>query len=261
MLNSAIWKNNATLNIDQTVPNGSYQLYLWVMENYQSFNRKFNVVLEGTQVALEIGYLPKNSWVKYGPYTATVTDGKLDLDLVQVIDSPHIKGMAIYQQTGGEAPTPTSTSTPTATPTPTNTPTPTPTPAGAIERELLGTTWTLSGNNGAAEKDKTIPANSLSGKTAVKVTFNLQGHTFGSGHDEASLVFVQNGDWRVANLIANGGQNGLNGSQTITIPISKFHKVGNTSVVLDPNQPVSNLHARFWKNAAFTVTITSVKAL
>jgi hypothetical protein len=143
---------------------------------------------------------------------------------------------------GGSTPTATPTPTPTNTPTPTPTATLTPTPAAGWT-ELLGTTWTISGNNGAAEKDKTIPANSLNGKTTVSITFNLQGYTFGGEDDEASVIFVQNGDWRAANVTKFGAQNGLNGSQTITVPISSFHKVGNASIKLDPNQPVSNLHA------------------
>jgi hypothetical protein len=98
----------------------------------------------------------------------------------------------------------------------------------------------LIGNNGATEKDKGIPSDSLVGKTAAVITFDLHGKTFGGGDDEASVVFIQNGDWRAANLIANGRQNGLNGLQTITIPLSAFHKVGNSSIILGPNQPVSN---------------------
>ncbi len=136
---------------------------------------------------------------------------------------------------------------------------PTPTPVSNGETELLGTTWTLTGNNGSDEKFKGIPADSLVGKQFVKVTFDLHGSSFGGGDDEASIVFVQNGDWRAANLIVSGAQNGLNGLQTITIPISSFHKVGNGSIVLDPNQAVSNLHARFWHSSTFSVDITSVK--
>jgi hypothetical protein len=130
-----------------------------------------------------------------------------------------------------------------------------------METEILGTTWTLIGNNGAAEKDKGIPADSLSGKTSVKVTFDLHGKTFGSGHDEASLVFVQNGDWRVANLITKGGQNGLNGLQTITIPISGFHKVGNTAVTLDPTQPVSNLQPGFGRPGVLRLILRASNSL
>jgi len=253
MLNSAIWKSGSPLAINQTLSNGTYQVYLWVMENYQSNVRKMDVKLEGTQVATNIGQLPKNDWVKYGPYTVSVSDGTLNMELVNVQDNPHIQGMAIYQQQGTPPPDPT------ATPTPTNTPTPTPTPNQSGWTEILGTTWNLAGNNGSAEKDKGLDANTLNGKTSVQVTFNLNGKSFGGGDDEASVIFIQNGDWRAANLIVAGGQNGLNGSQTITIPISNFHKVGNGSIVLDPNQAVSNLHARFWHSSSFSVDITSIK--
>ena len=253
MLNSAIWKSGSPLAINQTLSNGTYQVYLWIMENYQSNIRKMDVKLEGSVAATGIGQLAKNSWVKYGPYTVTVSDGTLNMELVNVLDNPHIQGMAIFKQDGSQPPAPTST------PTPTNTPTPTPTPSQSGWTEILGTTWNLAGNNGSAEKDKGIAANTLNGKTSVQVTFNLNGKSFGGGDDEASIIFIQNGDWRVANLIAAGAQNGLNGSQTITIPISSFHKVGNGGIVLDPNQAVSNLHARFWHSSTYSVDITSVK--
>ena len=57
-----------------------------------------DVKLEGTTAATGIGQLPKNSWVKYGPYTVTVSDGTLNLELVNVLDNPHIQGMAIFKQ-------------------------------------------------------------------------------------------------------------------------------------------------------------------
>jgi hypothetical protein len=63
----------------------------------------------------------------------------------------------------------------------------------------------------------------------------------------------------VANVTLFGAQNGLNGTQTVTIPIVSFHKVGNAGIILDPTQPVSNLHARFWNSGTYTVDITSVK--
>src|ERR687895_859848 len=48
MLNSAIWRSNAPLTLNQTLSNGTYQVYLWIMENYQNHARKINVKLEGT---------------------------------------------------------------------------------------------------------------------------------------------------------------------------------------------------------------------
>lgn len=98
MLNTAIWKPSADLSIDQTLENGIYRVYVWIMENFQDYNRKFDLVLEGSTAASEIGYIGKQNWEKYGPYTTTVSDGTLDIDLVDVVDSPHIMGVAMYKQ-------------------------------------------------------------------------------------------------------------------------------------------------------------------
>ncbi len=72
------------------------------------------------------------------------------------------------------------------------------------------------------------------------MTFNLKGTSFGGGDDEASIIFIQNGDWRAANITLFGAQNGFNGSQTVTIPVSSFHKVGNAGITLDPNGVSAN---------------------
>lgn len=97
MLNSAVWKNAADLNVVQTLPNGNYTVFIWVMENYQSSYRSFNLRLEGTQVASGIGTLNKDVWAKYGPYTVSVNDGSLNLDLVRISGDPHVMGLAIFQ--------------------------------------------------------------------------------------------------------------------------------------------------------------------
>lgn len=96
MLNSAIWKQGADLNVGQQLANGNYQIYLWVMENYQSNYRSFKIRLEGTDVASAAGNLPLSSWAKYGPYNVQITDGVLNVDLVRVNGDPHLMGMAIF---------------------------------------------------------------------------------------------------------------------------------------------------------------------
>ncbi len=116
--------------------------------------------------------------------------------------------------------------------------------------ELLSAPWNLVGNNGANEKYQSIASNALAGKTTVRVTYNLHGLN-ALGGDASALIFDQNG-WRYVSL-SNYGQNGLNGSQTVDIPISAFG--------LDLSQPVGTLHTRFWYGGAFTVDITSVKVL
>jgi regulation of enolase protein 1 (concanavalin A-like superfamily) len=96
MLNSAIWANGAGFGIDQPLASGTYDVFLWVMENYQSNARRFDVRLEGVTAASGIGNLAFGAWVKYGPYRVNVTDGRLDLDLVAVAGDPHLMGFAVF---------------------------------------------------------------------------------------------------------------------------------------------------------------------
>ena len=99
MLNSLLYADAdpGGITLNQTVSNGTYQVYLWTMENFQSSSRRFNVRLEGAQVASNIGDLGLNQWAKYGPYQHSVTDGSLTIDLVGVAGRATITGLAIYR--------------------------------------------------------------------------------------------------------------------------------------------------------------------
>jgi hypothetical protein len=142
MLNSLLY-SSGNLLLSQTISNGNYQVYVWTMENYSTNVRNWNLRVEGVTVATGLGLLPLNGWAKYGPYSATVSDGVLNVDLLMVQAQPMIMGLAIYSNgptatPGGPTNTPTNTlvpptNTPTATNTsvpPTNTPTRTNTPTG-----------------------------------------------------------------------------------------------------------------------------------
>lgn len=169
-----------------------------------------------------------------------------------------ITSVKVFGSGGGATNTPTPTSTPTRTATPTNTPvatatptrtptaTATPTPGSGVE--LLSAPWHLSGSNGDDQADEGIDPNALVGKTMMRITYNLHGLT-ALGGDASAIVFIQ-GDWRYVSL-SDYGQNGLNGSQTVTIPLSDFPN-------LDLGSPVDGLHARFWCGSSFTVDITSI---
>ena len=98
MLNSAIYSaGNWTLS--QTLTNGTYDVYFWVMENYQANYRSFNLQLEGATVATGIGSLAKSAWAKYGPYRTLVSDGQLNMGVVKVTGDPHLMGVAIFSVT------------------------------------------------------------------------------------------------------------------------------------------------------------------
>jgi hypothetical protein len=128
---------------------------------------------------------------------------------------------------------------------------PSPTPTGLPNGiELLTRPWRLVGNNGAAEAYQGIPANALQGKNMLRITYNLHGLS-ALGGDASAIIFDQNG-WRYISL-ANYGQNGLDGMQTVDIPLSAFPG-------LNPNANVGTLHTRFWYNRRFVVDITSIIA-
>ncbi len=100
MLNTAIWSSDS-FGFSQTLADGDYDVYLWVIENYASNARSFDVAMEGATVASAIGHLALGSWTKYGPYRVTVSGGALDGDLVRISGDPHVMGMAIFSASGG----------------------------------------------------------------------------------------------------------------------------------------------------------------
>ncbi|GLX67043.1 hypothetical protein [Paenibacillus glycanilyticus] len=109
MLQSALYRSNPAngqgFSMNQTIANGSYQVYLWTLENYQSNFRNEDVKLEGTTAATGIGDLALGSWAKYGPYNVTVSDGVLNIDILRSSKGdPQIAGVAIYS-TGTTVPT------------------------------------------------------------------------------------------------------------------------------------------------------------
>ncbi len=98
MLQSYIWNFSGTnLDLQWTVPSGSYQYYFWVYENHASNFRSFDLLLEGTVKATQLGNLPFQQWVKYGPYPVTVLDGVLNIQLKTLQGDPEMMGMALFQ--------------------------------------------------------------------------------------------------------------------------------------------------------------------
>ncbi len=103
MLNTVVCKSH-TLEIRQILPNGTYDVYLWIIENYRSNHHAMEVILGDKTVATAIGTLPFQHWAKYGPYSTTVTNGTLNLALstsTSEIDA-HIMGMAIFKSSSPE---------------------------------------------------------------------------------------------------------------------------------------------------------------
>ncbi len=100
MLNSAVWTPASNLAFTQTLANGGYDVFLWILENHQTNYRSFGLRLEGATAAASVGTLAYGTWQKYGPYRVTVADGGLDVELVHATGDPHVMGMAIFGESG-----------------------------------------------------------------------------------------------------------------------------------------------------------------
>lgn len=98
MLNTVIYRRQQ-LDITQPLPNGSYNLYLWIMENYATDWHSLTLQIDSQPIATEIGKLALGQWKRYGAYPATVTDGKLQVSIV--IANPdldaHLMGMSLFK--------------------------------------------------------------------------------------------------------------------------------------------------------------------
>jgi hypothetical protein len=105
MLNTALWYGDS-FGFSQTLANGSYDIYLWIIENWQSNARSFDVRMEGATVAGGVGNLALGAWQKIGPYRVTVADGDLDVELVRISGDPHVMGMAIFSADSTPLPPP-----------------------------------------------------------------------------------------------------------------------------------------------------------
>jgi hypothetical protein len=101
MLESAVWRPNAFrgrgVSFSQRIPNGAYDVFLWMIEDHRDYYRRIDVRLEGRIVARGVGRLPLGRWKKYGPYPAAVADGRLDLEILQgERGDPALRGFAIF---------------------------------------------------------------------------------------------------------------------------------------------------------------------
>ncbi|MFN3650787.1 MAG: Ig-like domain-containing protein [Armatimonadota bacterium] len=89
--------NGQGFGVAQTIPNGDYQVYLWMVENNADHYRDAEVRLEGVTAATNKGDLPFGNWERIGPYPVTVGDGVLNVDILRATKGdPLLCGMEIY---------------------------------------------------------------------------------------------------------------------------------------------------------------------
>lgn len=100
MLASVTFKITSTVGdswtMSKVVTNGSYNLYFYCVENNVAFFRSTTIRVEGTDVATGVCNLAMNAWQKLGPYTVTVSDGTLNIDIVLASnEDPLMSGVVI----------------------------------------------------------------------------------------------------------------------------------------------------------------------
>ena len=106
MLQSTVYvAGTGPLRITQTAPNGTYAVYVYLVENYQSSYRSLDVAVEGN-VAHSGWSAPRGGWAKLGPYLGEVADGALDIDIAATVGDPLVAGLAIFRDEGAATPSP-----------------------------------------------------------------------------------------------------------------------------------------------------------
>jgi len=96
MLNTGAFKAKV-LTLQQSLSDGPYDLYLWLMENYRSDWHSLQVSVGDQVIAPAIGQLKLGHWARYGPYRVMVEEGGLKLTLTSNTPADtHLMGLSIF---------------------------------------------------------------------------------------------------------------------------------------------------------------------
>jgi lysophospholipase L1-like esterase len=150
------WAHNLAVN---NMPNGTYDVYLYVQQDWDDPNAQpFTLSVEGQSAA---GWNPggAGSWVRLGPIRRTVSDGAIN---VTSDGLANLAGVEIWTA-GGNVPTPTNSPTPIPSPTHTHTPAPS---ATSTATPIASPTRT----NTPAPSATSTPVDSTSTPTASNTT-------------------------------------------------------------------------------------------
>ena len=76
MIRSSIWGNAVNINLT-SVPNGTYDVYIYVWED--NFTQTYSVSVEGSVVVPEYNSGTGGTWSKLGPFRTVITDGAVNV--------------------------------------------------------------------------------------------------------------------------------------------------------------------------------------
>lgn len=103
LLATALWRKSQRWSLALPLPNGSYRLRLWLVENDRRYDlqRKMDVHAEGAALFTGVGNLAFGSWQILGPAVVRVSDGALDLEFIAAGDiEPHAMGLEVLPDNG-----------------------------------------------------------------------------------------------------------------------------------------------------------------
>jgi DNA-directed RNA polymerase specialized sigma24 family protein len=96
MLRSGVAAKSGDLEIvDRGLPNGRYEVTLYLAENGASNSHLLDLVV-GDAMLGDVGQLPKNGWAAFGPLTTTVSKGALAITVKAKKGAAQLMGYAIH---------------------------------------------------------------------------------------------------------------------------------------------------------------------
>ena len=98
MLNTSVFRQKQAFGIAWSIPNGTYDVYFWLMENVKDNHRRFDASIEGLPVLRDVGRgATLGEWGKLGPFRVAVKDGVLNVDLIPRKTDAHLMGLAVFE--------------------------------------------------------------------------------------------------------------------------------------------------------------------
>ncbi len=79
MLDTGLYGNRAPIEINQTMPNGEFDITLWIGNTTPTTNQALSVFINDKKIDLTDLYLPRSGWAQLGPITTQIANKKLQL--------------------------------------------------------------------------------------------------------------------------------------------------------------------------------------
>jgi DNA-directed RNA polymerase specialized sigma24 family protein len=96
MLNSSVIGGKEGFSLNQPLPLGLYQIFVYVMETGSDNSHSFDLELNGEVAGEALGILNAGSWAKYGPYPLVNNSGALELMVKPRKGLPQLMGLEIW---------------------------------------------------------------------------------------------------------------------------------------------------------------------